>query len=106
MSEKKIMIGCSIIDSSLWFHDGNVCKLFFTMLMMSDEDGIIYANKLGIFHRAHLTRQEGERALNILMSSDPNSTSKKCEGRRVDEIGRGWRIVNLEKIDQKSILEE
>jgi hypothetical protein len=89
----------SILDSSLWSENPYICKLFVTMLAMADVKGYIFASRPGLAHRARMPREETDAALERLLSPDPDSSDKlrnpENEGRRVEEIDGGWRLLNF-----------
>ena len=88
----------SILDSSLWSQAAYVCKLFVTMLAMADREGYVFASRVGLIRRAVLTDVETDTALAILEAPDPESSdllrNPENQGRRVEQVSGGWRILN------------
>jgi hypothetical protein len=84
----------TIVESSVWFTTKDVKILWITLLAVKDSNGEWHGNKLGLAHKAGLTLQEAEEALRVLESPDPNSTSQEHQGKRIERIDGGWRILN------------
>lgn len=83
------------LDSSLWVKESKETRLLWmTLLMMKNSEGIIQASLIGLADRAKIAPEECKVSLQILMSPDPDDTSKVEEGRRVREVPGGWQIVN------------
>lgn len=76
------------------------------MIAMSDRDGIVEASVPGLANAAHLTIPETEAALGVLLSPDPYSRTPDYEGRRIEAIDGGWRLLNKEKYRDKEGIEE
>lgn len=64
------------------------------MLAMSDRDGYVWASVLGVANRAQVTVEQAELALRKFQEPDPRSRSKEHDGRRVEEVDRGWLLLN------------
>lgn len=85
-----------ILDSSVWGESKDVKILWVTMLAKKDRDGIVWGALPGLARAAVLTLDECATALAILESPDSNSTSKAFEGRRVEKVPGGWKVLNHE----------
>jgi hypothetical protein len=89
------MLWCKILDSSIWINGTKEERLvWITILAMKDKDGIIQASVVGLADRAKVAPDECRAALKVLLSPDPDDTSKVEEGRRIREIPGGWQVVN------------
>ena len=90
----------SILDSSLWETPLPTRVLFITMMAMADRKGYVYSSPRGLARRAVLPAKDLKRALNELLSPDPDSTDRlrnpEHEGRRLEVTNGGWRILNYE----------
>lgn len=64
------------------------------MLAMSDRDGYVWASVIGVANRAKVTVEQAEIALKKFQEPDPLSRSKEFEGRRIEEVDRGWLLLN------------
>lgn len=87
----------SIIASTIWDEPNHVRIVWITMLALSGPRGEVAASVPGLAHLARVTREECEEALAVLMAPDPYSRTKDHDGRRIEEIEGGWRILNREK---------
>ena len=89
------MLWSKTLDSSIWIKGSKETRLVWvTMLMMKDSDGLVMASKVGLADRAKVSEKECLEALRVLLSPDPDDTSKVEEGRRIREVPGGWKIVN------------
>lgn len=89
------LLWSKILDSSIWINGSKETRLvWITLLAMKNHEGRIWASIVGLADRAKVSREECRKALVILLSPDPDDTSKVEEGRRIREIQGGWEIVN------------
>jgi hypothetical protein len=91
----------SVVHSTLWAEEDSTVKVFMTMLALADRDGLVEASAPGLAHAARKTVPELEAALAVLSGPDPHSRSPEHEGRRVEKVPGGWRLVNFEKYRDK-----
>jgi hypothetical protein len=88
----------SVIFSSLWHEHPNTRVLFLTLMAMADKEGYIYASRPGLARAAALEEGTCNAALDILIAPDVESSditrNPENEGRRVEEIPGGWRVIN------------
>ena len=87
----------SILDSTIWQEPKETKIVWITMLAMSDRNGEVHASIPGLANRAHVTIEECESALDCLKSPDNYSRTKDHEGRRIEEMDGGWRLLNHAK---------
>jgi len=86
-----------IVTSSLWSEDDKTRLLFVTMLAICDQHGEVYAALPGLARVANMDLPACEAAVAKLESPDPYSRTKEHEGRRIEKIDGGWRILNYRK---------
>ncbi len=67
------------------------------MLAISDPYGIVSASIPGLASVANVSVDETRVSVKNLLSPDPDSRTKDYEGRRIEEIDGGWRILNYVK---------
>ncbi len=67
------------------------------MLAISDPYGIVSASIPGLASVANVSVDETRLSVKNLLSPDPDSRTKDYEGRRIEEIDGGWRILNYVK---------
>jgi hypothetical protein len=68
--------------------------VWITMLSMADQLGRIHAAIPGLAHRARVSLKATEEALELFLQPDPYSRSKDHDGRRIEVIDGGWRLLN------------
>lgn len=66
------------------------------MLFLRDENGIVMASVPGLARRTNVTVEECREALKWLSSPDPDSHMKAFDGRRIEEVDCGWKILQCE----------
>ena len=94
-----------IVDSSLWEENGDVVKVFMTMLATKDSRHVCELDAYRIANRCHFRTPNGAvdelRVLDILKllaSPDRRRQAKQDhEGRRIKAVEGGWLIINGEK---------
>ena len=84
----------SILDSTVWQTPGHVRLVWITMLAMADRDGVVEASVPGLAIRAGVERLQADQALALLMAPDPDSRNPAHDGRRVEKVDGGWRLLN------------
>jgi hypothetical protein len=90
-------IHSSMLNSSIWQEPHTTFRVWITLLLMSDANGIVDASVPGLARQANVTIEEAEAALKSFMSPDPYSRTKDYEGRRIEEVDGGWKILNYLK---------
>lgn len=84
----------TILDSSVWSEEPCTRLVWITLLAMADPDGFVEAAVPGLARRANVPLEACETALTRLMAPDAHSKSQEHDGRRVESVERGWRILN------------
>lgn len=99
----------SITASTIWAEPDHTRLVWITMLAMADQHGRVWASIPGLANMARVTLEKCEDALRALQSPDKYSRTKEHEGRRIEEIDGGWRLLNHAKYrairDEESIKE-
>lgn len=67
------------------------------MLSTADEDGVVGASVGGLAHLSRVTRDECAAALETFLNPDPDSRSENDDGRRIEKVEGGWRVINIQK---------
>jgi hypothetical protein len=70
-----------------------------TMLAAVKPDGCVYASVPGLARLANVSVAEVDAALSCFLAPDPHSRTKDHEGRRIEEVDGGWRLLNHAKYD-------
>lgn len=87
----------SITESTIWTEDHPTRLTWITMLAMADRKGRVWASLPGLANRARVSLQEAEKAIKKFLSPDKYSRTSDHEGRRIEVIDGGWRLLNHEK---------
>lgn len=87
----------SITESTIWCEDAEVRIVWITMLAMCDKNGRVWGSIPGLANRARVSIEKAEEALQKFLSPDTYSRTKEYDGRRIEEIDGGWRLLNHEK---------
>lgn len=99
----------SITESTVWCEPDKVRLVWITMLAMADRRGRVWGSIPGLANRARVPTEDCREALERFLAPDPDSRTKAFEGRRIEEIEGGWRLLNYEKYrairDSESIKE-
>ena len=83
--------------SSLLECELHVRWTFVVMLALKDSDGIVFGTRTALARAVNLSLEQTSNALDVLSSPDPNSSSKRDEGRRLREIAPNrWLVVNAD----------
>jgi len=86
----------SIVNSSIWFEPNPTRIVWITMLAMANRDGVVEASTPGLAARAIVTLGECEAALEALSAPDKYSKNPANEGRRIERVKEGWRLLNYD----------
>lgn len=83
-----------ILASSIWDEDDKTRLVWITMLASTDENGNVIATLSKLARDARVEPDACQRALDRFLSPDPQSLTKANEGRRIEIIEGGWRLLN------------
>ena len=97
MSDTYTKLFGSITASTIWQEPAPTRLVWITMLAMSDKSGCVYASVPGLAHIANVSLPDTETALTTLLSPDKYSRTPSHEGRRIEPIDGGWRLLNHAK---------
>lgn len=87
----------SLPDSTVWAAPYPTRIVWITMLAMADRRGRVAAAIPGLAHRARVSLAECEAAIAAFLAPDPYSRTSEHEGRRIEVIDGGWRLLNYDK---------
>lgn len=90
----------TILDSSVWTLDDHTRLVWITLLAMADQYGEVHAAIPGVARRAAVPLEACEAALGKLGGPDPYSRTPDHDGRRLEAIPGGWRLINHGKYQQ------
>lgn len=87
----------SITESTIWVEDHQTRIVWITMLAMADAHGRVWGSIPGLANRARVTVDECEAALEKFKAPDRYSRTADNEGRRIECMDGGWRLLNHAK---------
>lgn len=109
MSRTFTKLFSSITESTIWCEPDRTRLVWICMLAMADQHGRVWASVPGLANRARVPLEDAQIALDAFLSPDPYSRTPDNEGRRIEAIDGGWRLLNHEKYrairDEESIKE-
>lgn len=91
----------SIVTSTVWGEGHTTRIVWITLLAICDAKGIVEGSIPGLAHQARVSLTEAREALKVLSSPDSFSRTPDNEGRRIEAIRGGWKILNYEQYRQK-----
>jgi hypothetical protein len=87
----------SITESTVWCEPAHTRLVWITMLAMADRQGRVWASVPGLANRARVPIEDTEKALDTFLSPDKYSRTADHDGRRIEVIDGGWRLLNYAK---------
>lgn len=106
MTDTYTKLFSSITASTIWQEPDGTRLTWITMLAMARKDGCVYGSVPGLAHQAKVSIEAVRKALACFLAPDPDSRTKDFEGRRIEEIDGGWRLLNHEKFRKIRSAEE
>lgn len=100
VSDTYTKLFASITESTIWGEPAGTRLLWITFLAKANRHGEVYGSVPGMARLANITLRECEQGLQALMAPDPYSRTPDNEGRRIEAIDGGWRILNHAKFDR------
>ena len=97
MSRSFTKLFSSITESTVWCEPLATRVVWVTLLAMADRHGRVWASVPGLAGRARVTVHQAEVALERFLAPDHHSRTKDYEGRRIEPIDGGWRLLNYAK---------
>ena len=91
----------SILTSTIWLEKPHVKVVWITLLLMCDRNGIVEGAVPGIANAAVVTVEQCREAMEVLLGPDPDSRTTDFDGRRIEKIDGGWRVLNHSKHREK-----
>jgi hypothetical protein len=91
----------TILRSSIWLEDAETRLLWITLLAAADEQGFVFGSPAGMAHTARISPEAAKAALVKLAAPDPDSSdlseNPENEGRRIEVVDGGWRLINYSR---------
>lgn len=99
----------TITESTVWCEPDRTRLVWITMLAMADAQGRVWGSVPGLANRARVPVEDCREAIDCFLSPDRDSRTKEFEGRRIEPIDGGWRLLNYlkyrERRDAESVRE-
>lgn len=96
----------TILRSTVWQEADGTRLVWITLLALADQYGEIRSTVPGLAHTARVSIAAAVEALRILSAPDQFSTSSEQEGRRIEAIDGGWRLINYAKYRHMASLDD
>lgn len=96
----------SILQSTMWDEDVWTRVLWITMLALADRDGVVESSVPGLAHEARIPVDKTREGLKKLEAPDPDSRTPDNNGRRIERLIGGWKILNYEAYRHKHDADE
>lgn len=87
----------SITESTIWGEPHTVRIVWITLLARMDRFGRVKTSIPGLAHTARVTLDECDEAVHCLLSPDRWSNTDEHEGRRIERMDGGFRVLNAIK---------
>ena len=97
MTETFTKLFSSITESTVWCEPDRTRLVWITMLAMADRLGRIHASIPGLANRARVPVEDCRTAIDTFLAPDRDSRTPENEGRRIETIDGGWRLLNHAK---------
>ena len=83
-----------IVNSTIWVQPHDVLRLWVWFLSQADAHGVVRTAAPALAHACMVPLDRTREILVLLESPDPDSRSDVDDGRRIEKVSGGWRIVN------------
>ena len=87
-----------ILLSSIMACDPKTFKVWISLLAACKPDGVSRVSSVALSGICRLTQEETDAAIAELSSGDSNSRSLDEEGKRIERVDGGYRIINYQKM--------
>jgi len=95
------LIWSSIVDSSLYEKEDPMTRLvYLSMIAVSDPNGVVPIPLVSLGRRFNLPQEAVERAIEALCGPDPDDSSGTGAGERLQQLPKGFKIINFETYQQ------
>ncbi len=82
--------------SSMWAETPAVRCVWLWLMLHADPEGFVPGTIPGLAVAANVSLDETRGAVDKFMAPDPDSNTQENEGRRLEKVPHGWRILNFE----------
>jgi hypothetical protein len=85
----------------MWNEPASTRVVWFTMLAMADETGMVKASRSGLFRASNITQEEFNKAIVSIEGPDVDSRTPDFDGRRAEKVDGGWVLLNYLKYRER-----
>lgn len=100
MTDTYTKLFSSITESTIWSEPAGTRLVWITLLAKCNRHGQVYGSVPGLARLANVTLDECVVALETFRAPDPWSRTPDNDGRRIEDIEGGWRLLNFAKFDR------
>lgn len=102
MAKQYVKVYVEFLESTLWWGENEQTRLIWiTLLVAADWEGIYHGTLPGLAGKARVSLEDAERAIERLMTPDKHSRTPDNDGRRVEKIDGGFKLLNYQKYRDK-----
>lgn len=94
MSDGYTKLFSDIVDSSIWDESPETCKVWVTLLALSNADGLVRGSVGWLAAKSRVTVAVCEFSIKKFSAPDPKSRTPDNDGRRIEVLEDGWLILN------------
>ena len=92
----------SIVSSTVWCEDDKTFRVWIWMLASADTEGYVEGSIPALARITNYSIPDVEASIARLTAPDPYSRTKDHEGRRIEEVPGGWRILNFPRYREQT----
>lgn len=90
-----------ILRSSIWGEPATTRVVWIAFLASCDALGFVGTSKMGMQRACNVSLVDFDAAIKTLESPDSDSRSLENDGRRIEKVEGGWRVLNYQKYRNK-----
>lgn len=96
-----VKLDCGIIHSSLWAESSDTKVCWITLLLLADATGFVRAAASAIAREAGIPADVARQSLELFASPDDESRTPDNQGKRIEKVDGGYRVLNYEKYRER-----
>jgi len=85
-----------ILQSSIMAEDSDTFKIWIALMASCEADGIARISPAYLANVCHIPIEIVTRAFDKFLGPDPQSRNSKREGRRIERVKHGWKLLNYQ----------
>lgn len=86
-----------LVSSSVWEEPYHIRIAWTTLMVTCGTNGISPVTEASLYRVANITKEEAEDAIRAFTSPDPKSRTPDNDGRRIERVSGGFRLLNYSK---------